>query len=190
MKAADLPKSNRVLLLIDFINPLDFPGAEKLAPGALEAARSTAALKARLSAAGVPAIYANDNFGGWQSDFQRLVKSLAGGSGPSAEIAVSLAPGASDLTILKPRHSAFHASPLALLLTQMGAEEIVLTGLATDICVQITAVDAFLHGYRTLVPSDCTAAESATAKRQSLAYMRRVLKCDTAPSAFVCPAAT
>ena len=26
-----LPRSPRVLLLVDFINPLDFPGAEKLA---------------------------------------------------------------------------------------------------------------------------------------------------------------
>ena len=29
-----------VLLLVDFINPLDFPGGEELAPAAVEAARA------------------------------------------------------------------------------------------------------------------------------------------------------
>jgi nicotinamidase-related amidase len=61
MNAEELPRSRSVLLLIDFINPMDFPGAEDLAEGAVEAARATAALKASLRKAGVPAIYANDN---------------------------------------------------------------------------------------------------------------------------------
>jgi hypothetical protein len=39
---ADLPRSQRALLLVDFINPLDFPGAQDLAPGALKAAVATA----------------------------------------------------------------------------------------------------------------------------------------------------
>jgi len=39
MAAPRLPRASRVLLLVDFINPLNFPGSEKLAPGALQAAR-------------------------------------------------------------------------------------------------------------------------------------------------------
>ena len=178
-----LPPSQRVLLLIDFINPLDFPGAEDLAPAAVEAARATAALKERLAAEGVVTVYANDNYGVWQSDFHSLVSACLGMEGPPGEIARLLYPQAGDLTILKPRHSAFYASPLELLLTEMQARELVICGLATDMCVQLTVGDAFLREYKAWVPADCTAAESPEAKAASLAYMAEVLKCDTAPSA-------
>jgi nicotinamidase-related amidase len=177
-----LPRSRRVLLLIDFINPLDFPGADQLAPQAVAAARAAAALKARLERDGVATIYANDNYGVWQSDFHSLVSACLGMEGAPGEIARLLYPQAEDLTILKPRHSAFFASPLELLLMQMQAEELVICGLATDICVQLTAMDAFLREYRIWVPADCTAAESEAAKAASLAYMETVLKCDTEPS--------
>jgi nicotinamidase-related amidase len=59
----------------------------------------------------------------------------------------------------------------------------VLAGLATDICVQMTAADAFLRGFEGVwVPSDCTAAETPQAKAASLKYMREVLKCDVRSS--------
>jgi nicotinamidase-related amidase len=178
-----LAPSERVLLLVDFINPLNFPGAEKLASAALDAARATAVLKERLAAEGVATIYANDNYGVWQSDFHTLVSACLGMEGPPGEIARLLYPQAGDLTILKPRHSAFFASPLELLLKEMETRELIICGLATDICVQLTAMDAFLREYRIWVPSDCNAAESAQAKDIALAYMASVLKCDVAPSA-------
>lgn len=66
---ARLPRSRRVLLLVDFINPPDFPGGDKL------------------------------------------------------------------------------------------ERELIICGLATDMCVQMTASDAFLREFQTWVPGDCTAAE-------------------------------
>jgi nicotinamidase-related amidase len=182
MASPRLPRSERVLLLVDFINPLNFPGSEELAPPARGAARATAALKERLTAEGVATIYANDNYGVWQSDFHTLVSTCLGTAGPPGEIARLLYPQAEDLTILKPRHSAFYASPLELLLREMRARELVICGLSTDMCVQLTAADAFLREYAIWVPSDCTAAESEEAKSASLSYMENVLKCDVRPS--------
>lgn len=43
LRPAQLARSERVLLLVDFINPLDFPGGDQLAPHAVAAARCTAA---------------------------------------------------------------------------------------------------------------------------------------------------
>jgi len=178
-----LPPSRRVLLLIDFINPFGFPGADKLALPAVDAARCAAALKERLAREGVVTIYANDNYGVWQSDFHSLVSACLGMEGPAGEVTRLLYPQAGDLTILKPRHSAFFASPLELLLAQMQTRELVICGVATDICVQLTAMDAFLREFKAWVPSDCTAAESPQAKADSLAYMSTILKCDISPSA-------
>lgn len=179
---AGLCKSQRVLLLVDFITRLDFDGAEQLAPRALRAARATAALRERLGGEGVTTIFANDNFGIWQSDFRSLVASCLGLDGESGEIARLLSPKADDLTVLKPRHSAFFASPLDLLLKEMGTRELVICGLATDMCVQMTAADAFLREYAVWVPSDCTAAQDDEAEATALAYMARVFKCDIGPS--------
>src|SRR5689334_6065519 len=185
LRPARLSASPRVLLLVDFINPLDFPGGERLAPFALQAARATAALKERLAAEGVATIYANDNYGVWQSDFHSLVSTCLGLEGPAGEIAKLLYPQAEDITILKPRHSAFYASALELLPTEIGASELVICGLATDRCVQLTAADAFLREFKVWVPADCTAAETEDAKATAIAYMGNVLKCDVRPSTDV-----
>nr|WP_222622471.1 isochorismatase family cysteine hydrolase [Ramlibacter albus] len=170
------------MLLVDFINPLDFPGAEKLAPGAVRAARATLKLREKLDREKVAVVYANDNYGVWQSDFHSLVSRCIDMDGPPGEIARLLAPRATDITLLKPRHSAFFATPLELLLDQMGAREIVLAGVAADMCVQMSAADAFLRDYKVWVPADCIAAETAPAKAAAVKYMKDVLRCDVRPS--------
>lgn len=179
--ASHMPRSRRVLLLVDFINPLQFDGAEDLAPDALDAARATAALKKHFGGDDARAIYVNDNFGEWRSDFRTLLRECRRLGGPAARLARQLAPADSDLTVLKPRHSGFHATPLELLLKQLQARELVITGLATDFCVMCTAMDAYVRGYKVLVPEDCTAAESPRRKHEALHWMKSVLKADIRP---------
>lgn len=172
-----LKASPKVLVLVDFINPMRFPGAAALARSALPAAMATARLKARLAGQGVATIYANDNYGIWHSDFKELVAACRALPGVRGEIASLMAPGEQDLTVLKPRHSAFHSTPLHHLLQQLKARELVLAGLSTDMCVHLTAMDAYMLGYKVWVPSDCTAAETEASKAAALNQMARVFKC-------------
>ena len=174
-----LPRSRSVLLLVDFINPLQFQGADSIAPAALQAARCTAHLKQLLAQRGVPAVYANDNYGTWRSQFSDVLDYCQGLPGEAGEIARLLAPAEADLTILKPRHSAFYATPLELLLTQMHAHELIVVGLSADMCVQVTAMDAYLRGYTVWAPEDCTAAETPERKQVALDYIARVFKAET-----------
>ncbi len=58
--------------------------------------------------------------------------------GARGEIATLLAPEEHDLSVLKPRHSAFHSTPLDHLLHELKARELVVVGLATDMCVHLT----------------------------------------------------
>ncbi len=180
-----LPRSPTVLLLVDVINPLEFPEADALSPRAWQAARALARLKERLAAQRVLTIYANDNYGQWRSDFRQTLEHCLARGGVAAQMAQLLAPQPHDLVMLKPRHSAFYATPLDLVLTQVHAKRLVIGGLAADICVQLSAMDAVLRGYEVAVPSDCTAAETDEAKAQALAYMKRVLKADVRRSAAV-----
>lgn len=175
----DLAVSRRVLLLVDFVNTLDFEGAEALAGPAMAAARTAARLRAELARQGVPAVYVNDNFGRWRSDFRHLLAHCRARGGAARRLVHTLRPRAGDLSILKPRHSAFYATPLDLLLRRMGARQLVITGLATDRCVLLSAADAFVRGYRLWVPQDCCAAETPALHEQALAWMRNALQART-----------
>jgi nicotinamidase-related amidase len=176
------PRVPFALVLVDFVNPLDFPGAEDLAPDAEAAARAAATLRRRVVARGGQVIFANDNYGLWQSDFGQLRRLCARLPGVPSRIAKLLPARRHDIAVLKPRHSAFFQTPLALLLEQMHCRRVILAGLATDNCILFTAMDAYLRGYSLWVPSDCTAAESRQARDESLAHMARVLKADTRPA--------
>lgn len=173
-----LPCCDRTLLLVDFINPLEFEGINRLAPGALAAARATHALRERLWREGVPVIFANDNYDLWQSNFAAMVRHCLHMPGQVGEMTQLIAPGPRDIAILKPRHSAFYGTPLELLRDHMQVEELIITGLATDICVLMTAMDAYLRNYRTWVPADCTTAENEGAHRWAPHHMQGVLKCN------------
>ena len=166
------------LLLIDFMNPLDFAGGARLAAGAVEAARRTAALKKRLTRNRVPVVYCNDNFGQWDSDFHAVVEHCRALGGAPRTLAELLAPNPRDLSILKPRHSAFFGTPLEFLLDEMQIQRLVLTGLAADNCIMFTAHDAYLRKYALRIPSDCVAAERDADRRTALSYLARVTKAD------------
>lgn len=177
-----LPRSPVVLLLVDFINPLDFDGAADLAPGAHEAARACQALRRRCAGRGIPTVYANDNYGLWRSDFHGVWQRCLRRGGVATQLARTLRPRRGDITVLKPRHSAFYATPLDLLLKQLHCKRLIITGLAADSCVLFSAMDAYLRGHALWVPEDCTAAESEDSKQQALDHMRRVLKAETRPA--------
>src|SRR5688572_10897440 len=72
-KAIAVPVTGTALLLIDVINDLAFQGSTALVAQAEPMASRLATLKRRASAAGVPTIYINDNFGQWRSDFRKTV---------------------------------------------------------------------------------------------------------------------
>jgi nicotinamidase-related amidase len=173
------------LLLIDVINDLDFDAGEDLLAQALPAAERIRELKARAREAGVPAIYVNDNFGRWQSDFQSLVAHCLEEGVTGRPLAELLKPEEDDYFIVKPKHSGFYSTTLDLLLEHLGARTLILTGFAGNICVLFTANDAYLRDYRVVVPADCTASNTKEANDQALELMRTVLKADTIPSAEI-----
>lgn len=185
IRTDDLQPSKTVLLLVDFVNPLNFDGAAELAPSALEAAKQTAKLRQHLAADGFRTIYANDNYGQWTSDFKALWRHCHATAGTPGKIAKLMAPKRDDFALLKPRHSAFYATPLDLLLNQLHCKRLIVTGIAADSCVLFSAMDAYLRGYSVWVPVDCVAAESADARDSALQQMARVLKADIRPSEAV-----
>jgi nicotinamidase-related amidase len=171
-----------VLLLIDVINDMAFEGAEALVRQAVPMAHRIAALKRRAAAAKIPAVYINDNFGRWQSDFRKLVDHVLNDGVPGEEVARILKPGDDDYFVLKPKHSAFFETTLDTLLAYLGANTLILTGVAGNICILFSANDGYMRDYRLLVPSDCVASNTEEENRYALRQIEQVLKGDLTPS--------
>src|SRR5947209_838569 len=154
------PDSHPVaLLLVDVINPCDFPEADQFLRHALPAARKIAALKRRAAAAGVPVIYANDNFGRWRSDLTAVVNRCLEPGCKGRPLCEALRPGEQDYFVLKPKHSAFYSTTLDLLLRAL-TRVVIVCGFAANICVLFTANDAYVRDLRVVVPSDCVASNT------------------------------
>ncbi len=164
------------LLLVDVINPMDFPEAERLLRYAIPAAEQLAELKRKARVAGVPVIYANDNFGRWRSDLSAVVKRCLESGSHGRAVAERLQPDPEDYFVLKPKHSAFFSTTLDTLLRYLGTKTLVLGGFAADMCVLFTANDAYMRDFNVVVPADGVASNEAADCAASLALVRRVLK--------------
>src|SRR4030095_6355902 len=178
-------KCRVALLIIDMINAFEFEGALAMLPRALAAAEATAALKRRARAAGVPAVYVNDNFGRWRSDFRSTLSHCLREGVPGRPIAELLKPAEEDYFVLKPKHSGFQSTTLDVLLEHLGAETLILTGVAGNFCVLFTAHDAYMREYHLVVPSDCIASQTEDDDRYALSHMAKVTKADTRPSSGI-----
>jgi nicotinamidase-related amidase len=167
------------LLLVDVVNPMDFPEADQLLRHAMPAADRLALLNRRAREAGVPVVYANDNFGRWRSDLSAVVERCLEPACKGRPVVERLKPGADDYFVLKPKHSAFFSTTMDTLLRYLGTRTLVLCGFATDICVLFTANDAYMRDLRLVIPADGVASNEPADRDAALALMRRVLKAET-----------
>jgi nicotinamidase-related amidase len=177
--------SSVALILIDVINDFDFPEADQLLAHARPMAQNIARLKQRAKEHKIPVIYANDNFGRWQSDFRAQVDYCLRGSSRGNAIVDLLRPETDDYFVLKPKHSGFFSTTLDLLLKNLGVKVLILTGVATNICVLFTANDAYMRDYQLVVPYDCVAANTEEDHHQGLNQMAKVLKADIRSSSVL-----
>lgn len=173
------------LLLIDLVNHFDFPGGDALGDASRRIVPAVMRLRERFDRAGLPVIYANDNWMQWQGGFADLVAACRAAGGDAGSVAGRLAPCDGHHYILKPKHSAFLASPLPVLLAQLRADALVLAGVATDSCILATALDAGMRDYPLWVPRDCTAAITPERKRRALATLRESAGVDTRATAAI-----
>ena len=82
-------------------------------------------------------------------------------------------PGSHEFVVTKHRYSGFVGTELDLVLRSNDIRTVVMTGEATNVCVESTARDAFMRDYRVAFVSDCTASTVQAAHDATLFTMDR-----------------
>jgi nicotinamidase-related amidase len=75
---------------------------------------------------------------------------------PESEIHQDISPESSEKVILKHRYSAFYNTDLETVLRCLHVEDLVVTGIMTNMCCESTARDAYFRDYRVFFPADGT----------------------------------
>jgi len=94
-----------------------------------------------------------------------------------AEIIDELSPFSKEAYVVKKqKYSDFFGTDVDAHLKEKGIRTVIIVGVATNICVLHTAIDASLRGYEIIVPEDCVAALSDYEQEYGLQHIKSVLK--------------
>lgn len=123
---------------------------------------------------GIPVIYIADHHRPDDAEFVMFPAHCVAGT-RGGEVIARLAPAPGDPVIHKRRYSAFFGTDLDLILREKGIEELILTGVCTNICVLYTAADARMRGYQVRVIKDAVASFDREAHEFALREMSKTL---------------
>jgi len=93
---------------------------------------------------------------------------------PGQEIVEELAPLPNETVIIKPRFSAFFQTDLDSRLTQLGVENIVVSGTVTPNCVRSTVYDGVSLDYWVTVMEECVSAEERDVQDANIKDMKNL----------------
>jgi nicotinamidase-related amidase len=160
------------LVLVDVVQTFEHEDGDRL----LESfrARHEGFVRAleRAHGEGLPVVYANDNFGVWDGDAPRLVRSAL--DGPGGELVEAIAPREGETFVVKPRYSAFDHTPLELILRGLEVERLLLGGMSTEGCVAQTTIDARELGFKVTVLATACATIDERVEQVALEYLEHV----------------
>lgn len=148
------------LLIVDFIRAYTTEGSALFAAPVVEAVKESVDLLQLAREKHLPVIYTkvlynkNGLDGGIFVQKVPVLRTLVEGE-PMAEIVPELAPNETDVIITKQYASAFFGTSLAMMLTSLGVDTVILTGCSTSGCIRASAVDGMQYGFRVIVPRDC-----------------------------------
>jgi ureidoacrylate peracid hydrolase len=152
--------SRAAVLVVDMLNEFLEPGGEMVL---LEGRRVIEPINRLLAASrkmGMRVIWLCDQHPIPEDrEFEKRVPHCIGGTWNAAIVdAMDVAP--EELKIAKRRYSGFFGTDLDLRLREWGVQQVVVTGVVTNICVRSTVHDAYFLGYDVFVPEDCVSATS------------------------------
>ena len=124
-------------------------------------------------ARGIPVIYACDSRYPDDSLFKRLnMQPHALKNTEGSRVIGELEPQPGDIIVEKRMLSGFFATDLDFTLREKGVDTVILVGIAADVCLLKTALDAFELGYSVVVPRDACASPSQERHQAAMRILR------------------
>jgi nicotinamidase-related amidase len=175
--APPLEVSRAALLVIDMQNQFVHPDGDLYLPGSRHIVKRIRRLVDMFHDRKRPVIYTRHEHAPDGSDLGMMDAWWSGAhiyqGSWNAEILDKLAPLEGDQIISKNRYNGFHGTNLDTLLKGQKVEQVVITGVMTNLCCESTARDAFMRDYAVYFCLDGTATisdELALCSIQNLAY--------------------
>jgi len=159
-------KNNCVLMVVDMQNDFILKGAPVECPGGREIVTKLKQLISFVRSMDIPIIYTQQVHRPGKIDFGRMLdkkdleRNIEGT--PGVEIIEELKPHNNDFIVKKRRYSAFFKTDLEILLKGLQKEVLIITGVATNVCIYATALDAQQRGYYVIVAKDCVSGHGST----------------------------
>jgi nicotinamidase-related amidase len=125
----------------------------------------------------IPIIYCCDAHKNKDPEFKLWPRHAVKGT-DGAQVIKQLKPHNEDFVVYKTRYACFYKTSLDRLLKKLGITHVILTGVVTNICILYTAADAYIRGYKVVIPGNCVAALSQREHRFALQQMKRIFHAD------------
>jgi nicotinamidase-related amidase len=156
---------NTALLVIDLQNDFVAPGAPYACAGAPELVGAVNDVIRACRGQAIPVIFTavmhrpdGSDLGAVRHLHPLTAEGAALREGtPGVELYPDLDVQPGDVVIGKRRYSAFFGTDLDILLRDRGVEVVIIAGVATNVCCDSTARDAFFRGYKVIFLADGTA---------------------------------
>ena len=116
---------------------------------------------------GATVLWLNDRHEPDDSEFRKRTPHCIAGTW-GAQVVSELEPPAAEVQLAKTRYSGFYRTDLEERLTSASIGQLVVVGIATNICVRSTIHDAFFRDFDVIVPSDCVSATSEREQASTL----------------------
>jgi nicotinamidase-related amidase len=111
-----------------------------------------------------------------QDDPDALPQSVIDGSW-GQQVIPEIEPQKADIIVKKHRSSAFIGTDLDMVLRSNGIKTVLVTGLATEACVESTARDALFFDYYTVIVDDCVSSWNLELHEAALLILRAQFDC-------------
>jgi nicotinamidase-related amidase len=144
----------KALLIVDMLNDFVEDWGSLKVEGAQEIIPAIVKLKEAFVKEDNPVIYLCDSHLVNDLEFKLWPSHCVEGT-KGAEVVDLLKPSYDDIVIKKMTYSGFFETNLNETLRRLGIEEVYITGVAMNICVHYTAVDARMNGYAVTIPLNC-----------------------------------
>ncbi len=165
----------RALLVVDLLRDfVEDRGVLYCGPSSRAIIPFVAAKVEQARRSGEPVLFLADRHTADDKEFEMFPPHCIDGS-RGAEFCAEVQPRPDEIIIAKRRYSAFYGTDLDLRLRDLGADEIEIVGVCTNICVYFTAADARMRGYKVTVFRDGVASFDEAAHRFALDQMEKVL---------------